>query len=271
LEAEDFAMAEDQAAVQEQQETPYQIKVEDAGPATKKISVEISQEIIAAKLEENFKQLRRDAAVPGFRPGHAPQKLIEKRFNSDVREQVRRSLIGESYEQAVKKNSLQVIGEPEFDKADDITLPDTGNLNYSFQVEVQPDIILPTLTGLTVKRPKVEVADDHIDQALQNLRRQRGALVPVEDRGVESGDNLIADVHLKVDDKIVSHEHDAQIVARPARLSGLRVEDFDERLKGMKPGEKREFTVKGSATEANEALRGKDVAVEIDPRARRGK
>ena len=79
--------------------------------------------MIASKLEEQFKTLRREAALPGFRPGHAPRKLIEKRFHSDVRDQVQRNLISESYEQAISKNSLNVIGEPHFDDAEKIELP----------------------------------------------------------------------------------------------------------------------------------------------------
>src|SRR5262245_45939877 len=107
-------MSENDLAVAEQtEEQPfvYDIKIEDAGPATKKVVVQIPKERIDQKLQEQFKELRQQAAIPGFRPGHAPQKLIEKRFSTDVREQVRRALISESYEQAVEKNSLQVIGE----------------------------------------------------------------------------------------------------------------------------------------------------------------
>ena len=105
--------AENQAdtAVAEQadEEYQYQIKIEDAGPATKKVVVEIPKERIDEKLAEQYKELRQQAAIPGFRPGHAPQKLIEKRFAGDIKETVRRNLIAESYEQAVQKNSLQVI------------------------------------------------------------------------------------------------------------------------------------------------------------------
>jgi trigger factor len=262
-------MADEQAAaVQESapaQEVPqYNIKIEDAGPATKKVSVEVPEHLITAKIEEQFKQLRREAAVPGFRPGHAPLKLIEKRFHSDVRDQVRRTLISESYEQAISKNSLSVIGEPHFDEAEKIELPETGNLTYSFEVEVQPDINLPPLTGLAVKKPKVLVKDEHVDQAMLNLRQQQGALVPVEDRGVEAGDYLVADVHLKVDGEVVSHQHDAQVIAKPGRFAGIQVDDLDVKLQGMKPGEKREFTVTASDTHPDEKIRGKQVTVEVE-------
>jgi len=252
------------AAVEDQDEAfAYPIKVEDAGPATKKVSVEIPRERIEAKLQEQFKELRQQAAIPGFRVGHAPQKLIEKRFATDVRDQVRRALISESYEQAVEKNSLQVIGEPQFDKPDEIQLPDTGSLSYSFEVEVQPDIKLPELNRLKVKKPKIDVSDENVQQALTNLREQQGTLVPVEDRGVEEKDYLIADVHVKDGDTVVAHQHDAQIVARPGRLGGIQVDDLADQLKGLKSGETRELKLKAPETHPNEQIRGKDVTVEI--------
>jgi trigger factor len=264
-------MAENDSAVAEQneqnaadeQEFQYDIKIEDAGPATKKVVVEIPRERIDQKLTEQFKELRQQAAIPGFRPGHAPQKLIEKKFSSDVREQVRRALISESYEQAVKKNSLQVIGEPEFDNPEAIQLPDAGALSYSFQIEVQPDIQIPELSNLKVKRPKIAVTEENVDQAMQNLREQQGTLVPVEDRGVEDKDYLTADVHIRQDGKDIAQQQDAQIVSRPGRLAGIDVVDLDKQLAGQKPGETRTLKVTVPQTHPNEQVRGKEVEIEI--------
>jgi trigger factor len=261
-----MVMAENEAAVAEQQEEEfvYPIKVEDAGPGTKKVSVEIPQNRISDELQKQFKELRQQAAIPGFRPGHAPQKLIEKRFSNDVKEQVRRSLISESYGQAVEKNNLQVIGEPEFDNPDAIKLPEgDAPLTYSFTVEVQPDFALPGLEHLTIKKPKVEIKEENVDQAMQNLREQQGALVPVEDRGVQNGDYLSADVHLKVDGNVVGHQHDAQLVARPGRIGGIQVDDLDKQLEGLKAGETRTITVHAPNEHPNEQIKGKDVQIEI--------
>ncbi|MBA2706996.1 MAG: trigger factor [Gemmatimonadaceae bacterium] len=251
------------ATATEEQDFTYPIKVEDAGPATKRVSVEISQDRIQTKLTEQYQELRQQAAIPGFRPGHAPQKLIEKRFSGDVKEQVRRSLISESYEQAVEKNNLQVIGEPTFDSPDLIQLPESGPLTYSFEVEVQPDIQLPELKEITIKRPAITVNDEHVDQAMQNLREQQGTLVPVEDRGVEVGDQLIADVHVKIDGKIIGHQHDATIIARKGQIGGIDIEDLDEQLAGLKPGEKRDIKTHVSDENPNEVIKGKDVEIEV--------
>ncbi len=252
------------AAVAESEETyQYSIRIEDAGPATKRVVVEIPKDRIDAKLAEQFKELRSQAAIPGFRPGHAPAKLVEKRFGDDVKDQVRRTLISESYQQAVEKNNLQVLGEPQFDNPDAIALPESGPLNYSFEVEIQPEITLPDLSGLKVKKPKIEVTDENVQQALTNLREQQGQLVPVEDRGVQEKDYLFADIHVKLGDEVIAHQHDAQIVARPGRINGIDVVDLDKQLEGLKGGETRTLNVKVADTHPNEKIRGQEVAIEF--------
>ena len=259
-------MAEyESAGVAEEQEEKfdYPIKVEDAGPGAKRVTVEVPPERITSELEKQFKELRQQAAVPGFRPGHAPQKLIRKRFSTDVKEQVRRSLISESYDQAVEKNKLQVVGEPVFENPDAIKLPEDGPMSYSFTVEVQPEFQLPDLSNLKVKRPKIEIKEENVDQAMQNLREQQGTLVPVEDRGVEPTDYLIADIHLKVDGNVVAHQHDAQLVVRPGRIAGIPVDDLDKQLTGMTGGETRTITARAPEGHSTEQLRGKDVEIEI--------
>jgi len=255
------------AAVAEEQDDKdfeYPVTIEDAGPGAKKVSIEVPRERIDKVMEQQFKELRQQAAIPGFRPGHAPQKLIEKRFQSDVKDQVRRQLISESYQQAVEKHKLQVIGEPEFDDPEAIQLPEEGSLTYSFQVEVQPDFTLPDMAGLKIRRPKVNITPENVEQAMNNLQEQQGTLVPIEDRGVESKDYLTADVHVKVDGEVIAHQHDAQIVARPGRVAGVQVDDLDKQLEGMKVGEKRTINVKGPETHPSEKMRGKDAEVELE-------
>ncbi|HEV8604158.1 MAG TPA: trigger factor [Tepidisphaeraceae bacterium] len=241
----------------------YNIRVEDAGPATKKVFVEVPKEKVAEKIAEQFKELRQGAHIPGFRKGKAPPKLIEKKFSADVKEQVRRTLISESYEAAIEQHSLQVLGEPEFDNPDAVKIEEDAPLNYSFTVEIQPDITLPELKGFKVKKPMIPITEEHVDQAMTNLREQQGTLTPVEDRGVEDRDQVIGDVHVKVDDKVVSHQHDATINVRPGRLAGLQIDDLPAQLAGAKSGESREVKVKVPDNYPAENLRGKDVVIEI--------
>jgi trigger factor len=255
-------MADNQTdtAVQEQ---PYTIRVEDAGPATKKVWVEIPKEKITQKISEQYKELRQEAAIPGFRKGHAPQKLLVKKFDAELKEQVRRTLISESYQEAIEKNSLTVIGEPEFENPEQIQIKEDQPLSYSFSIEVQPNITLPDLKGIAVKKPKIAVTEEHINQAMQNLREQQGTVIPVEDRGVEEKDQVVADIHAKVEGNEVARQLDAQFVVRPGRIAGLDIPDMVAQLAGAKPGETRTIAIKVPDTYPTENLRGKDVAIEI--------
>lgn len=249
------------AAVQAQ--FVYPVKIEDVAPATKKVSVEIPAERIAAKLSENLDELQSKAALPGFRVGHAPQKLIEKRFGADLREDVTRQLLSESYQQAIESNKLDVVGEPEFDSADKIKLPESGPLNYSFQVEIRPSFELPELKGIAIKKPKVELTEEHLSQAMKNLCEQQGTLVPVEDGGLQAKDRVTADFVFKLDGNELNAQKNAQFILQPARIAGIFIEDIDQQLAGLKPGESKTLSVKAPADHPREEIRDKDITIEV--------
>ena len=256
-------MAENQAETAVEEVPPYTVRVEDAGPATKKICVEVPQDYIAGKITEQFKELRQEAYIPGFRKGKVPAHLIQKKFAKDVRDQVKRTIMSECYQNAVEKNDLQVLGEPELTDAEKVELKDGEPLNFSFTVEIQPTITLPELKGIKIKKPKIVVTEEHINQAMQNLREQQGKLVPVTDRGVQFKDFLTADVHVKVEGNVLSHQSDTTLVARPGRVAGLMIDDFDKQLEGLKIGEVREVSTKVPEKHPAENLRGKDVKIEV--------
>lgn len=239
----------------------YPVEVTDAGPAAKKVSVVVPRDRIDAKMKEIFGEVRGEAALPGFRRGKAPRHLVEKKFGKAVRDQVQGDLLRESYQQAIEGNDLNVLGDPEFDDVESLRLPDSGDFKYSFNVEVRPDFELPSMEHLTVKKPKITIQDEHVDQALENLRNQQGALVPVEDRGVEEGDYLVADVEVKQGDEQIAQQNDAQLIARSGRIAGIELADFAEKVSGMKAGEERTLTVQAPAEHTNPKIAGKDVQI----------
>ena len=259
-------MADTQAAVAEQTEEAeytYPITVEDAGPATKKVTVSIPADRIQSALAEQFKELKGQAALPGFRPGRVPAKLLEKRFTKDVRSDVQRTLVQESYQQAVEKNNLQVVGEPEFEKDQQLELPESGDLKYSFNVEVQPEFTVPDLGSITLKKPKIEITDEHVEQARQNLREQQGNLLPVEDRGIQENDVVTADVHVKLGDETVLHQHDMQFKVKAGRVMAIQVDDLAKQLEGAKVDDPRTINTKAADNHPAEKIRGQDVAIEF--------
>ena len=68
---------------------------------------------------------------------------------------------------------------------------------------------------------------------------------------------------MKLGDEVISHAHDAQLVARPGRIGGIMVEDLDKQLEGLKEGETRNIKVHVPDTHASEKIKDKDVEIEV--------
>ncbi len=75
----------------------------------------VPREDIDRYFDNEFSELMPKAAVPGFRAGHAPRKLVETRFRKDVAEQVKSSLLMDSMAQVNEEQDLSAISEPDFD------------------------------------------------------------------------------------------------------------------------------------------------------------
>jgi trigger factor len=240
------------------------ITVSDAGPCKKKVEIEIPAEVIHAKLDEKYKELRKEAVVPGFRKGRTPIRLLEKRFGTDITQQVKLELMATASEEAIKENGIDSLRDPDIDH-EKIELPEDGPLKFEFEVEVRPEFDLPELEGIAVEKPKVEATDDRVDEELAALQKRAGIWTPKEKGGAAVDDQVIADVVLVTEG---SADHDKRenteiTVRENGFVAGISVEGLDKLLSGVKHGDEKTTTVDVPATYFNEDYRGKKVEVAI--------
>ena len=252
---------------QEQESTSPKntVTVEDIGPCKKKVIVEVPQDAIKGKTDEQYQDLQKEAVVPGFRKGRAPRRLLEKRFGKETSEQVKLQILAEASDAAIKDNELNVFGEPDV-SYEEIELPTEGALKFEFEVEVWPEFDLPELEGIPVTKPQMEVSDEQIDSELAQLRRLSGVWAPREDAPCELEDQLLADVVIKADDVEEAEKLDnTEVYARKNGFVGsVPVENLDEVLVGAKAGESKQVTVEVPKTYFREEYRGKKVDITIE-------
>ena len=89
-----------------------QVEIEDVGTLRKKLAIAVPAEVITQELERNFNELRSDAIVPGFRKGHAPIQLVQKRFGADVRESLTTTILGQSFFAATETTPMKRTYQP---------------------------------------------------------------------------------------------------------------------------------------------------------------
>lgn len=245
------------------------VTIEDAGPARKKIAIEIPESRIGGKLEQNFADLRGEAVIPGFRRGRAPQRLIEKRFGSDVRNEVKTQLLAESYQQVIEENELRVIGEPDVKDAESIELPESGPLSFEVEIEIVPEFEVPDLKGLEVTKTKIAVGDDQVGTEIERFCEMQGQM-KAHDGKVAEQDYLTADVTIKnAEGETVKEEPGLNIyVPGESRkfkgvVAGILVEKLGKELIGKKTGDAVTVTATGPKQHEDEALREAELTIDI--------
>lgn len=236
------------------------VVIENAGPCKKHVRVVVPRADLDHFYNLVVKDLVGNAAVPGFRTGHVPRKLIEKRFKKEVTEQVRQKALTQSLQQLGEDHKLDAINEPDLD-VEGLELPETGDLTYEFDVEVRPEFELPNYAGLKVDRPVRDISDEDVDRYVQKYLERSGRLVP-HDGPAEVGDFVLADLQFESAGKSLGHTSDLQIRIRPVlRFPDAEVREFDKLMAGVTPGQTRTAQTTISTEASQQELRGEPVEI----------
>ena len=245
------------------QKLELQVQIDKKSACERHITVEIGRESIERYFENALKELMPKAAVPGFRLGRAPRKLVETRFRKDVSEQVKGSLLMDSLSQVSTEHELSPISEPDFDPLS-VNIPDEGPMKFEFDIEVRPEFDLPNWKGLAVDRPVRDFTDADVDVQLKNLLAGQGQLSP-HDGPAAAGDFVSLKITAKAGDEVLGETtHEGICVRKTLSFHDATLEGFEKLVVGAKAGDKRTAEVEISENAANEALRGKKVSIEFE-------
>lgn len=234
------------------------VEIESTGPCQRHVKVTVPRSEVDRFLNEEFSDLVKSAAVPGFRPGKTPRRLVERRFKKDVTDQVKRNLLAQSLEQVGEDHKLEPLSDPDIDFAA-IELPESGDFIYEFDIEVRPEFDLPEYKGLAIKRPMKEVTDKDVALEIDKLRRRYGEMITKEGP-VALGDTIVADVRFLDGKKVLSQFDSITIqVDKDLYFRDGHIENFSAGVAGAVAGDARDLKAKLSDAIGIPELRGKVV------------
>jgi trigger factor len=240
-----------------------EVKIDKPSTCQRHISVTISSEDIQRYFDDACAELMPKAAVPGFRAGRAPRKLVETRFRKDLSDQVKSSLLMDAMTQVTEEYDFSAISEPDFDYSA-VEVPNEGPMTFEFDLEVRPEFDVPNWRGLQLERPVRATTTKDVDQAIERLLQQESELVDSEGPVAED-DFVLANLVFRFEGQELSRLEDELIQIRPIlSFSDATLNHFDTLLIGAQPGDRRQGKVVMSYDSPREDLRGKDVEVEIE-------
>jgi trigger factor len=216
--------------------TAMRFSVEAAGPCRKKIKVTIPPELVTEEFDKSYRQWTKTVPIPGFRPGKAPRKLVEKKFGKQVALEVKQSLLDSAYTEAIKENNLSPIADPELD-VEKVSVEPSQAVDFDFTVTVKPEFDLPDYKDIEVSAPSAEPTDEDVEGAVLALRKRKATLKPVKKGGVESGDVVTLKIKGAAGDKEAFQHEGLPYEVGSRMLADLVTEGLDDALLGKHEGD----------------------------------
>jgi len=228
--------------------------VETLNPTRVRLTVEVPFEELKPSLDAAYKKINQQVTVPGFRKGKIPARVIDQRFGrAAVLEEAVNDALPRFYTQAVDENKVDVLGQPDIDGLEGVErIADGGDLKFTAEVDIRPEITLPDFTGIEVEVDPIKVTDEDVEETLKQLR-DRFASVNTVERAAAEGDIVVVDLVAKVDGEVPDDGTATGVTYEIG--SGRLLDGIDEAVIGLEAGGTATFTteLKGGSAEGKDS------------------
>ncbi len=236
------------------------VVVENVGELTRKLSITLPQKEVSKELDKAYKKLNKEVNLKGFRRGKVPVSVLKKNFQDRVEAEVGEQLVQATYFDAVEKEKLDPVVHPDIKEH---IFNEDGTFVYIAEVDIKPVFELKDYKGLEIEKPATEVTDEEISARVETLRREHAALKTADDDyTIQTDDVAIVDFQGFHNDKAMKEVHNEDYSVDIG--SGSLGQEFEEKLVGLKKGDKTLYEVDFPADYPNPVLAGKKVEFKVD-------
>lgn len=189
------------------------------------------------KILENF---QKSAKIQGFRPGKAPLNMVEKNIDQNqLQNDVLREVVEILYGKSLDELKIKPISSPEINIVKFVPF---STLEFTVMVEKLGNVTLPNIKSLKVVKPKIEVSNKEINEAVEDLRL-RAADFNETDKAAKLTDRVTINFD-GIDPKTKKSIEGTNGTDYPLILGSRSfIPGFEEELIGLKTGDKKSFDI----------------------------
>ncbi|TIX51283.1 trigger factor [Alteraurantiacibacter aquimixticola] len=223
-------------------------------------SVTIPAKDIEARIDSEVKKIAPQVRMPGFRPGKVPANLIRKMHGDALHSDALNATLRESVQGLITDKKLRPALQPKVDMVEGYEQGKDAELTV--EVEVLPEIDVPSIEGLELEKLNVPVSDKALDEALSRIaENQKSYKDAPKTKKAGDGDQLIIDFVGRVDGE---EFEGGKAEDTPLTLgSGQFIPGFEDQLTGVKTGDSKTIKVTFPADYPAEHLKGKDAEFDV--------
>ena len=160
------------------------VQLSTVSDSRKNLVVTLDKEEVDTEHKAVVTEYVRQARLPGFRPGKAPEAMVIKRFSKEIAEEFKQKVVSKAYRGALEKEKLDVLSVV---SVEDGKIEPGLTAAITVMVDVRPEFSLPDYVGLPTQIAPVDPTEAEIDSVIQALRSE-GADFKAAERAAVKGD-----------------------------------------------------------------------------------
>lgn len=221
---------------------------------------------LETKRTARLTELGRTMNLKGFRPGKVPMSLVRQRYGTAVTGEILEQTVNDATRDLLSERGLRQAAQPKVELVSGAEPNGAGDLEFTLELELLPEIAQPDLSQLSLTRLKAEPDPETVDKALADIARRQRSFETIEEvRGVARGEVLTVDFLGRVDG-VAFEGGTASDVDVEIGGEGF-IPGFSEQIEGLAPGETRTIEVTFPADYQATELAGKAASFEITAKA----
>ena len=232
-----------------------------------KLTVTIEKKDVEAAYKGTLAKYVKNAQIPGFRKGHVPANILERKFGDSLKADTIGELIDSSLNEIFEKeteNRPLPYAQPVMDKMPELDV--TKDLVYTVTYDVFPKVAVKNFSGITVKEPQVTITEADIEKEIKNIQ-ERNAMVIDKKDGTVAKDDIVTINYSEIGDdgKEIEGSKREDFVFTVG--TGENIYKIDDEIIGMKKDETKEITKKYKKDDENLELAGKTKKISVTIKA----
>ncbi|WP_439256884.1 trigger factor [Lonepinella sp. BR2271] len=217
----------------------------------RRVSITVPAETVKNAVREETKRAAKNVRVDGFRKGHVPAQIVEKRFGASIRQDVLNDLLPRHFFDLMFKEKVNLAGRPTFAIE---KFEDGQDLVFTATFEVYPEVTLKGLENIKVEKPTVDITEADVDNMVNVLRKQQATWAESK-AAAKAEDRVTIDFVGSVDGE--EFEGGKATDFALAMGQGRMIPGFEEGIVGHKAGEQFDIDVTFPVEYHSENLKGK--------------
>ena len=231
------------------------------------LTVTIAKKDVESAYKSTMNNYVKNAQIPGFRKGHVPSNVLERKYGESIKADTVATLIDQSFDEIFKEeidNRPLPYSQPSMEKAPELDM--TKDLVYTVKYDIYPKVSVKDFSGINVKEPQVTISDADLAEELKGMQ-ERNAMVIDKKDGVVAKDDIVTINYCELDDegKTIAGTERSDFVFTVG--SGENIYKIDDEIIGMKKDETKEITKKYKKDDPDEELAGKTKKISVTIKA----